>query len=187
MDRGVHFSLARRLLKTEVFRLQELPADLRKKRAKLLLEEFGLSGQNDAAGSTWKTPEWVLGASTDGDLVGHVSICHADMRVGSQVIGVGGIGHVVTARPWRGTGIGTLCIERAMEFIRDRVKVKFALLGCNKQLVPLYERFGWRLVNARRIFEQPTGTKVWPMETMICEFSKDSWPAGEIDMNGLPW
>ena len=65
--------------------------------------------------------------------------------------------------------------------------MKLWLRLCSADLVPWYCELGWRHVNAPLTFDQPSGRVGWDEEVMVLPCTDRAWPAGPIDLCGLPW
>ena len=78
-------------------------------------------------------------------------------------------------------------MERAAVFMRDELKVEAGLLICSDQRVPYYGRLGWQVVAGSLLTDQPQGKVVMTVNTMALLWGERLWPAGPIDLCGLPW
>lgn len=147
--------------------------------------EFGLPP------TTWmpldQTPWRVLGWD-DGRIVSHVGIMDRTIAVGGVPVHVAGIRSVMTLPSVRGRGYASCAMTRAAEFIdAEMPKAEHGLLLCLDVRVPLYARLGWSIVPSRTVFEQPEGPTASQVNTMVKPFRGRPWPAGEVDLQGLPW
>jgi predicted acetyltransferase len=101
---------------------------------------------------------------------------------------VGGIGGVKTYPAARSRGLATAAIRRAVEFLRDEVDVEFALLVCEPDLIPFYERLGWRPFPGVLLVEQHGATVPFTFNRpMTLPVRQDAPPGGTIDLLGPPW
>jgi hypothetical protein len=83
----------------------------------------------------------------------------------------------------------------AAAFLRDELvpprveaPAAFGLLLCRPELERFYAPMGWRAVPGPLVFEQPGRQITWPLSVMVwpCRPGRE-WPAGTIDLCGLPW
>lgn len=138
-------------------------------------------------GLKWKPKDWHFIVEEGGRAVGHVGVLRHEVEVGGVTVAVGGVGGVVTVPEVRGRGYAQLAMRRAESFMRDELKASFGLLFCRDQLVPFYERQGWRTLADPVEFEQPSGRTLSPLVVMVLPLGDRAWPAGATDLKGLPW
>lgn len=102
-----------------------------------------------------------------------------------EVIGLGG---VATDLEHQNNGYASQLVKEAVLFGFGKYGTTFALLQCVPRLVPFYESLGWRPLDAPLLCRQADGsTHTSPETPMVFEAVPRAWPAGPIDMNGLPW
>ena len=65
--------------------------------------------------------------------------------------------------------------------------VDFMLLFCKPILQGWYESLGWEKVSSSVWIEQPAGTIIQPLVTMVRCLGPTQWPHGEIRLGCLPW
>jgi GNAT superfamily N-acetyltransferase len=117
-----------------------------------------------------------------------LTILIRDVFVGDQAARVGGIGSVMTALRCRGRGHAGRLISAAEADFRDEYGLNFGLLQCPDARITFYESLGWRQAGVAMWHVQPDNTRHRILENpMIRELTDQPWPAGQIDMNGLPW
>jgi hypothetical protein len=93
----------------------------------------------------WAPHQWgVIGWDADGSALCYVGAILRDARWNDRAVRVGGIGGVKTHPASRGGGFATTAIEWTLDFFRGQGDVDFGLLVCDPDLVPFYERLGWR-------------------------------------------
>jgi len=109
------------------------------------------------------------------------------VRVGGRDIKVGGIGGVVSVPEARRRGHVHAAMRQAAEFMRDQLQVEFGMLFCLPRLVPFYARQNWLLLEDVVEFDQPAGPAVSPFHSMVLPFADRKWPAGKVELGGLPW
>jgi aminoglycoside 2'-N-acetyltransferase I len=135
----------------------------------------------------WAPLPWRCLATVDGELVGHLAVLKRTVTAGDTPIDVGGIGAVTTHEAWRRLGVASALLDRAAHFMRDDLAVPFGLLICRPTVADVYTSSGWRVVPAETRFTQPSSTATYPGLTMTLSLRGDQWPAGDIDLQGLPW
>jgi GNAT superfamily N-acetyltransferase len=135
----------------------------------------------------WANPDWYVLALMDSVLISRLSIVRHVVSVGEQPVPVGGIGGVITHPKWRGCKIASAALKKVVEFITSELNVEFILLLCRQKVAPVYARLGWKPVDGPTIFWQRGRKLTYPELTMILECGRKPWPAGPIDVCGLPW
>jgi hypothetical protein len=136
----------------------------------------------------WARTQWrVIGWDHQGRAVSHVGVIIRDGMAGDAAAMIGGIGGVMTHPNARRQGWAAKCIAMAVEFF-SMESVDFALLVCEPELVPVYERIGWQLYPDRLLVTQHGKrcqfTFNLPMVKPICRPVPTS---GAIDLLGPPW
>lgn len=132
-------------------------------------------------------PGWHAMGMLDGNLVGRVGILERTISVGQELLRVGGICGVVTAPGYRDRGIASALLGESVAFVKNSLRLPFALLTCRSKLEVFYERSGWKTVKGPTVFAQPDGVRPCKGLTMVLECGPRLWPEGPIDMRGLPW
>lgn len=135
----------------------------------------------------WRPKDWHFIVEDEGRVVSHVGVLEATVRVGGREIRVGGIGGVVSVPEASGRGHAQAGMKRAVEFMRDELQVEFGMLFCLPRLAPFYARQNWQLLEELVEFEQPLGPVASPFCSMVLPFGDRSWPAGKVELGGLPW
>ena len=138
-------------------------------------------------GFTWAKPTWHVLVRENGQLVSCLKIMDRVSLVGGAPIHMAGIGDVVTPAARRGKGYASLAMREASRYLCAVLGVEFGVLMCQPKLVPFYSRLGYVTVPEPLHFEQPWGQEVSPEITMVKPCGERDWPAGEIDLRGLPW
>jgi predicted GNAT family N-acyltransferase len=143
--------------------------------------------QADHLNLRWKPKDWHVLVDVDGQAVTHVGLLQHTVTVGEQPVKVCGVGGVVTALASHGKGYATRAMQYAQAIMHSEWGVDFGLLFCRDQLVPFYERLGWRLVTEPVEIEQPSGPITSPMNVMVLPCREQTWPAGAVKLNSFPW
>lgn len=132
-------------------------------------------------------PSWYLIAKYDGVIIGRIGIIKRAVKVENELINVGGISGVVLLKNWRGKNVSKLIIDEAANFIKSYLKLDFGLLLCRDEVIAVYKKCNWNVIDEITSFSQTTGEKIYPRNTMVIELSNKRWPKGTINLNGLPW
>ncbi len=141
----------------------------------------------EVAEYTWAEAEWHVRAWMGEYLVGHVDITERHALAGGQPVWLGGVGGVVTLPEWRRQGIAAEMLRQVDQFLYHPLGADFGLLVCKRGLAPYYARQGWQAVPGPLRFDQPGGKVTFDETVMVLPSRKTAWPAGIIDLCGLPW
>jgi aminoglycoside 2'-N-acetyltransferase I len=130
-------------------------------------------------------------AFVDSDLVGHIGFQQRTISVGEAEVVVAGTGGVLVDQQARGNGLGGRLMRRAQRAMREDAQIRFGYLGCREDVVPFYERSGWRRIRAveRHVsMQDPRATVVSSDDPILIFPIRDmDWPRGDIDLRGTPW
>lgn len=135
----------------------------------------------------WRPKDWHFIVEENGHVVSHVGLLQTTVRAGQRAVRVGGIGGVVSVPEVQGRGYAHSAMRRAADFMRDELEVEFGMLFCLPRLVPFYARQGWQLLEETVEFEQPSGPVASPFSVMALSWGGREWPAGKVEVGGLPW
>jgi len=135
----------------------------------------------------WAEPEGYILAFNNSELIGRVGIIDRLILVVDKQIRVGGISGVITKKELRKKGIGKIMMTEAVKAIKDKANTPFSLLLCRNEVSGFYEKIGWKVNDFPTTFEQPQGKIEFPNLTMTYGCEGTFFPAGPIDLNGLPW
>jgi predicted acetyltransferase len=106
---------------------------------------------------------------------------------GGTPVRVGAIGGVATLTSHQGRGMAAQLMRAAHDKMRE-LGLEFGLLQCPDKRITFYEGLGWRQARVPMVFDQPDGSQhVCDENPMVLLLTARPWPAGDIDMNGLPW
>ena len=138
---------------------------------------------------TWIGPTWSAMVKQDARVVTHVGILYRVVQVGALRVPVGGIGGVMTLSEWRGRGYARTALAGATAFVGTQLWAPFALIICPSAELGFYEHLGWSVAEGAVRCEQPDGHVTLPDEcAVVLPCQGDAvWPAGSIDLLGLPW
>lgn len=135
----------------------------------------------------WRPKDWHFIVEENGCVVSHVGVLQTTVRAGQQTISVGGIGGVVSVPEAQGRGHAQSAMRRAAEFMCAELQAEFGMLFCLPRLAPFYARQGWQLLEEMVEFDQPSGPIASPFNVMTLPCHGHEWPAGKIEIGGLPW
>ncbi|MFI6638664.1 GNAT family N-acetyltransferase [Streptomyces sp. NPDC050504] len=141
-------------------------------------------------GLTWQPKKEHFGIRWGDRLVAHTGLLRLPVEVGGVATEVIGIGGVAVAPDVRGRGLARRVVAVALEHART-MGPEYALLFCRPPLVALYERLGWRPVDAAAgdvLVPQPENrTVVMPLHTMLRPLHDGArWPQGQLRLLDLP-
>lgn len=136
---------------------------------------------------TWRPKDWHVIVDADSRAVSHVGLLRHTVIVGEREVRVCGVGGVVTNLEAHGRGYASHALRYAQELMCREWGVDFGLLFCRDQLIPFYERLGWRLIREEVLVEQPGGVTASPMNVMVLSCGEREWPEGPVSLNSLPW
>jgi predicted N-acetyltransferase YhbS len=144
---------------------------------------FGL----EDAGYTWRPKTYHFITEEDGRPLSHVGVIKTAVGAGGRQLTVGGIGGVATRPEAQGRHLVHAAMRQAAEFICHELGADFGMLFCLPRLEPFYARQGWRALEDEVEIDQPDGKKVWPYRVMVLPCGEREWPAGRVEVGGLPW
>ncbi len=144
---------------------------------------FGL----EDAGYTWRPKPYHFITEEDGNPLSHVGVLKTTVGVGGRQITVGGIGGVATRPEAQGRHLVHAAMLQAAEFICHELGAEFGMLFCLPRLEPFYARQGWQALEDEVEIDQPAGKVVWPYRVMVKPCGERVWPAGRVEVGGLPW
>ena len=144
---------------------------------------FGL----EDASYRWRPKDYHFVTEADGEPVSHVGLIKTTVSVGGRQITVGGIGGVATRPEAQGRRLVHAAMEQVQEFIRHELGAEFGMLFCLPRLEPFYARQGWQALEDEVEIDQPSGKVVWPYRVMVKPCGERVWPAGRVEVGGLPW
>ncbi len=144
-------------------------------------------GVEDLAYS-WRPKEWHFVVEEEGRPLAHVGLLKTAVTAGGREVTVAGVGGVVSTPEGRGRRLVHEAMQRAFDFMCGELGVEFGMLFCLERLVAFYARQGWQLVEDEVEIEQPSGKLVCSFRVMVrpCGEGRE-WPAGRIEVSGLPW
>jgi GNAT superfamily N-acetyltransferase len=159
------------------------------------LDRLAFSGEEHTAESdsiAWATHEWMaLGCLGDGTtpdaLATQFCLLKREILVDGQPVWVAGVGGVATRPEWQRRGLASQLLRAAQAFMRDEIRVPFGLLICADERQHFYASCGWQSVAQTLNFTQDGRQRALKTCVMVLPLADQVWPAGEIDLRGLPW
>jgi GNAT superfamily N-acetyltransferase len=140
---------------------------------------------------SWRDKEHQIAVrGLDGRLLALAGTAIADVEVeGSGPFQVLGIGGVFVTPSQRGRGLAVRLVRELLAGARrDPSHPDRAMLFCRPQLIGLYRKLGFREIDAPVWAEQPRGRIEVPLRAMWHPLAKEAeWPAGRVDVRGLPF
>ena len=172
---------------------KELSAEIRfaetltdEERQSLFFWGKDIFGIEDAA-YRWRPKELHFITEEDGQALSHVGLVRTKVKAGGQEVTVCGIGGVVTRPEAQGRRLVHAAMQEAARYMCADMGVEFGMLFCLPRLAPFYEQQGWQFVEAEVEIDQPDGPVVWPYRVMVLPCGERPWPAGRVEVGGLPW
>ena len=151
------------------------------------------AGEEDPFGLDDEDLEWIgkthqtLLRREDGTLIGKAGLVFVDVEAGHQGFQVAGVGGVIVTRSERGKGLLRPLLEATLERAGS-MGAERAMLFCAERNVALYERFGFAVIQAPVIAQQPSGPLVMPMPAMWRPLREGvTWPVGLVSLPGPPF
>lgn len=135
----------------------------------------------------WSSSDWMVLGRLDGIIVSQLCLLKREIRVGEIPVMVGGVGGVGTLPAWRHHGFATEVMRAASRFMKNELQVLFGLLVCAETTQPFYAQLGWKAAATEIWFEKDGSDALMRTVVMILPLANADWPAGEINLNGLPW
>ncbi len=122
-----------------------------------------------------------------GGLLAMAAALVADVAAGGESFPVVGVGGVIVRPDMRGRGLARTVVEAILE-VATRLGPQRAMLFCREPLVAMYERFGFRQIEAPVTAAQPGGRIEMPLRAMWKPLREPaSWPAGAVEVLGEPF
>jgi len=100
---------------------------------------------------------------------------------------IGGVGGVATRSDCRRRGYASIALDAAIQTMRDRQDVRFALLFCEPHNFAFYQSRGWHPFAGEVYAEQPEGKIRFEAMAPFVHDIKRAPRQGVIDLCGLPW
>jgi aminoglycoside 2'-N-acetyltransferase I len=137
----------------------------------------------------WAAHQWgVIGWEVGGAALCYVGVILREAWWNDRAVQVGGVGGVKTHPASRGRGLATIAMQRALDFFHRQADVDLGLLGCEPDLVPFYERLGWRRLPGDLLVTQRQATVPFTFNLVMTVPIRLQEPlAGTIDLLGPPW
>jgi len=142
----------------------------------------------EAEALTWAPKTDYVGVpAEDGELLAMAAALVAEVTAGAEVFPVAGVGGVIVRPDMRGRGLAKLVVEAILE-VAARLGPERAMLFCREPLVAMYERFGFRLIDAPVTAAQPGGRVEMPLRAMWRPLRPEAtWPPGPVAVLGEPF
>jgi GNAT superfamily N-acetyltransferase len=135
----------------------------------------------------WSSPDWLVLGFAGSELVSQLCLLEREITVDGEPLRVAGVGGVATHPDWQRRGLASQLLRAAGTFMCDKMQVPFGLLVCADATQPVYARCGWQTVSNSLLFVQDGRRRTLESCVMILPLAGHPWPAGGIDLLGLPW
>jgi predicted N-acetyltransferase YhbS len=139
-------------------------------------------------GLYWEDHERRIVLVEDGRMIACAGLLVADVEVAGATFGVVGVGGVIVTRMRRGEGLARRVMEAALERAAQ-LGPDFALLFCRPDRAGFYAKLGFAHVREPVEVGQLEGRRrKMPIDTMWRPLHDGvTWPAGAVDVPGLPF
>lgn len=137
----------------------------------------------------WAHPQWrIMIHDAERQLVSHVGVLTRKCLCDGAEILIGGIRGVETHPAQRRQGYAGAGLRRAIEFLRNELRVDLALLFCEAHMVTYYKRFGFSsFAGDTYVLREGEKILVPRGEVMLRPVAKALPPCMTLDLCGLPW
>ena len=135
---------------------------------------------------SWRLKDVRFVLYVDGKAASHAALLKHEITVEGEPWLVAGVGSVVTPPHTRGRGYARRLMQHLKDFAEREWNVDGHLLFCLPRMVAYYEQLGWRTIEPV-VVDQPDGKIESPIPVMVRASTGRSWPAGRVDLCGLPW
>ena len=137
---------------------------------------------------TWARPQWSMLLWEGNELRSRVGLLVRDVFHNNTPKRIGGIGGVATHPASQGKGYASQSMREAAKRFQEELQVDYALLFCRPQLVPFYNRLGWKSFEGKVFVEQPKARIDFTANgAMVLDVKEKAPLDGVLDLNGLPW
>ena len=103
----------------------------------------------------------------------------------SKPVKIGGVGGVMTLPESRGQGLASDSIRLLLELF-ERENVDFVLLVCEKHLIPMYEKLGFRIHDGEMMVTQRGKEERFDFNHVMTR-SVRATETGSLNLMGPPW
>ena len=100
---------------------------------------------------------------------------------------VAGLNNVITLAEFRGKGIASRALRETQSRWVDELHADCGLLLCADALVPFYQKLAWRKLDARVMYAQSSGERLWVANCMVFDPRAHVGSPREVELCGLPW
>jgi hypothetical protein len=101
---------------------------------------------------------------------------------------MGGVGGIKTHPVARRLGYAKMGLHRAIDFFHENSEIDFALLVCEKHLIPYYSRLGWQEFLGELLVRQHGQPGLFTFNhVMTLGIGAEAPSAGKIDLRGPAW
>jgi aminoglycoside 2'-N-acetyltransferase I len=117
----------------------------------------------------------------------HVGVYFRNITWNGRKLHIGGVGGVSTRADCRRRGYASIALDAAIQTMRDREDVRFALLFCEPHNFAFYQARGWHPFAGEVYAEQPDGKIRFEAMAPFVHDIQRAPRQGVIDLCGLPW
>ena len=135
----------------------------------------------------WRKKEYSILVYNNNDLMSHIGLLNHSINLPNETLIIGGVGSVITIPEAQGQGYATAGLKYSVDYIKEKYKADFGILVCNQELVPFYEKLGWKLLPPPIYFDQPEGKIKSQLEVMYLKTGDKEWNNEVNYFESFPW
>ena len=171
---------------------QELAPDLEAAIRQTLVRCFPKDAEFFSRSRAWhgSAPSFSALAAEDERVIAHLGVVQRRITVGGSSVEVAGIQNVCVLNEYRGQGFCREMLAAAMAEAKSR-GVDFGLLFCVAELVPVYERCGWKRLLDQPVVRVDSGGAEKPLVEgnlpMWLPLGEEEFPRGTVHLGGNDW
>jgi nodulation protein A len=131
-------------------------------------------------------------ADDSGRPIAHLAVERRLVGVAGADVLVAGVGEVAVAPDHHGEGLGAVLMREFDAGLRAEFAADFGFVQCGDRVAGFYRSTGWtQVTNPVRHLDVADHRRavdgVWPTLVRPGRRAVDEWPAGVVDLRGLPW
>lgn len=133
-------------------------------------------------------PAWTVIARAHGELISHLAMIERTVLVSpdKKPVRIAGVQCFCVKPGFRGIGLSDKVMAAAIARTDER-GLDAGLLFCLPVLEKIYNRMGWRKIDARAFIQDEEGVRQIPSKNIIMACPAEKFPSGDIDLAGDDW
>lgn len=171
---------------------QELEPDLEAAIRQALVTCFPKDAEFFSRSRAWhgSAPAFSALVSEDDRVIAHLGVVQRRIKVGGTPVEMAGIQNVCVLDEHRGRGLCREMLAAAMAEAKSR-GIDFGLLFCVAELVPVYERCGWKRLPDQPVIRVDSDGLEKPLVEgnlpMWLPLGEEGFPRGTVHLGGNDW